>query len=370
MGLFDGWGDPNEAAYMALASGLLSGKGSLGSIFGKSMMGAGQVYQDTAQSKRRNELTDLQKQQFQLALAEETRKAKQFEDREKWRKSIPYPGAVGPDGMGPPEQASPQSELMYGAMRAGELKPLDYILSQQKDNAPRISKPGDIARDANNNILWQNPQESKEPEALRALKLIYGDGSPEYMRASKLYGEKLASHQPQVSVSYGAPVAGVDAAGKSVFFQPTKDGKPPSIIPGVAPPRDPNALKLGEAQKKQVVGIDALSSAVDEYTKELATFPLTGVINPADRARIGTKYNNMMLQAKEAYNLGVLNGPDYQILQSVVADPVSLRGITTSNRSLALQANELKRMMQQVKAGITKADAKEPDNDPLGLRKP
>ena len=41
----------------------------------------------------------------------------------------------------------------------------------------------------------------------------------------------------------------------------------------------------------------------------------------------------MMLQAKEAYNLGVLNGPDFQILQSVVTDPRSLTGAFTSKES-------------------------------------
>ena len=49
--------------------------------------------------------------------------------------------------------------------------------------------------------------------------------------------------------NYGAPVAGVDAEGKPVFFQPTKTGGAPSIVPGVRPPKDPNAEKpLTEGQ--------------------------------------------------------------------------------------------------------------------------
>lgn len=46
---------------------------------------------------------------------------------------------------------------------------------------------------------------------------------------------KATTHQPGVQVSYGSPVAGVDATGNPVFFQPDKGGGAPSIIPGVTP---------------------------------------------------------------------------------------------------------------------------------------
>ena len=48
-----------------------------------------------------------------------------------------------------------------------------------------------------------------------------------------------------VDVRYGAPVAGVDAQGNPVFFQPNPTGGPPSIISGVAP--KPEAMGAGEA---------------------------------------------------------------------------------------------------------------------------
>jgi hypothetical protein len=49
----------------------------------------------------------------------------------------------------------------------------------------------------------------------------------------------------RVDVRYGAPVAGVDAQGNPVFFQPSPTGGPPSIISGVAP--KPEAMGAGEA---------------------------------------------------------------------------------------------------------------------------
>ena len=103
--------------------------------------------------------------------------------------------------------------------------------------------------------------------------------------------------------------------------------------------------KLPEAQQKQVIGVQNLSNAIKEYRDALKTFKAGDALNPNARATMGTKYNNMLLQAKEAYNLGVLNGPDYEILQSVVTDPRSVKGVITSNDALDTQASELDRIM-------------------------
>jgi len=92
--------------------------------------------------------------------------------------------------------------------------------------------------------------------------------------------------------------------------------------------------KLSEAQTKQVLGIQNLQNAITEYRNELKDFPATGIVSPDQRARMGTFYNNMMLQAKEAYNLGVLNGPDFNILTSIITDPRSIKGAMTSKSAL------------------------------------
>lgn len=130
-------------------------------------------------------------------------------------------------------------------------------------------------------------------------------------------------------------------------------GKPPpgyrwtpdgslSAIPGG--PGD----KLSEGQNKQVLGVQNLRNAITEYREALKSFPATGVISPDQRARMGTYYNNMMLQAKEAYNLGVLNGPDLDILTSVITDPRSVKGMITSKSALDQQAGNLDQLMQKI----------------------
>jgi hypothetical protein len=48
--------------------------------------------------------------------------------------------------------------------------------------------------------------------------------------------DKQTTHAPAAQMNnYGSPVAGVDASGNPVFFQPSKGGGAPSIVHGVAP---------------------------------------------------------------------------------------------------------------------------------------
>jgi len=106
--------------------------------------------------------------------------------------------------------------------------------------------------------------------------------------------------------------------------------------------------KLSEGQNRQVIGVQNLSNAIAEYRSALKSFPTTGVISPDQRARMGTYYNNMILQAKEAYQLGVLNGPDLDILTSVITDPRSMKGFITSKAALDEQAANLDQIMQKI----------------------
>ena len=98
---------------------------------------------------------------------------------------------------------------------------------------------------------------------------------------------------------------------------------------------------LPEGPTKQVTGAVNLKDAIDNYKNTLQSFSTLDMADPDARANMGNAYNNMMLQAKEAYNLGVLNGPDYQILQSVVKDPTKISSLLVSKKTLEKQANDL-----------------------------
>jgi hypothetical protein len=104
-----------------------------------------------------------------------------------------------------------------------------------------------------------------------------------------------------------------------------------------------SAIKpLPEGLNKQVTGSINLSDAITDYQSKIKGFGVKDFANPDKRAEMGNAYNNMMLQAKEAYNLGVLNGPDYEILQKVVRDPTNPSSLLFTNKALDKQAENLR----------------------------
>jgi hypothetical protein len=160
----------------------------------------------------------------------------------------------------------------------------------------------------------------------------------------------------------------IDSAGTDKFGEPKEvtgpDGKPRLVMQNKrtgelvdANTRQPVSgvvgPKAGETAQKQLTGVTTTKDAIAEYREALKNWGATDIINPNARARMGTVYNNMMLQAKEAYNLGVLNGPDYMILQEVITSPSSLTGGITSKEALDDQAKKLDEIMTRIGSQVT-----------------
>jgi len=128
--------------------------------------------------------------------------------------------------------------------------------------------------------------------------------------------------------------------------------------------------KPGTEYTKQLSGVTNLRSAIGDYRDMLSGWSLKGNFDPDARAKMGTYYNNMMLQAKEAYNLGVLNGPDYTILTSIVTDPTSWKGAVVSNKTLDSQAKALDMLARKIAEGAAEANRQPvPNTAPKGLNR-
>lgn len=108
------------------------------------------------------------------------------------------------------------------------------------------------------------------------------------------------------------------------------------------------AKPLPEGLNKQVTGAVNLTDAIADYQSKIKGFGIKDFANPNKRAEMGNAYNNMMLQAKEAYNLGVLNGPDYDILQRVVKDPTNISSLAFTNDALSKQADSLRKTASDI----------------------
>ena len=169
--------------------------------------------------------------------------------------------------------------------------------------------------------------------------------APEKQEIIKQVQEDKKAQATQINL--GSPVAGVDpTTGQPVFFQASKTGGKPEIVPGIVP-------KAGEAQTKQISGIDSLQESIKSYKDALKTWSPTDAADPIKRAKMQTEYNTMMLQAKEAFNLGVLNGNDYKILTDVIADPTSAKGLVYGSfGALESQADTLSDLMKRTKTSI------------------
>ena len=161
-----------------------------------------------------------------------------------------------------------------------------------------------------------------------------------------LRGQNMTDARARDMQRFTAEQAGKPQFHDGQWVMPPSAGNPQGVATPVAGYQKP----LDVSQKKQLSGIESLNGAIGEYVNNLQSWNKLGALSPDARAEMGTKYNNMMLQAKEAYNLGVLNGPDFQILQSVVTDPRSLTGAFTSKKALEKQATELGRIMSTVTA--------------------
>ena len=87
----------------------------------------------------------------------------------------------------------------------------------------------------------------------------------------------------------------------------------------------PNATQSGKAVEA-ATGVNAALQSIDRIDSQYARVPMTGplgqVMNPTDLAVLKQSTTDLLLRMKEVpYNLGVLNGPDLEIMEQIVKDP-------------------------------------------------
>lgn len=128
--------------------------------------------------------------------------------------------------------------------------------------------------------------------------------------------------------------------------------------------------KMSESEQKQITGVQNTRNAISEFRNELGNFSRLDSLKPKDRARIETKYRNMLMQAKEAYNLGVLNGPDLAILEQIIYNPTSVKGMVIGKEGIDAQAQELDRIMANIKTTVQTKGAPLPSRTPTANEVP
>ena len=104
-------------------------------------------------------------------------------------------------------------------------------------------------------------------------------------------------------------------------------------------------IKPSEGYLKAQSGIENTRNAITGLRGALKNFSVGDSLIPDKRTQLSSIYNNAILQAKEAYNLGVLSGPDEKILQGIITNPLSFTGTLTSKSAMDSQAAEVDRIL-------------------------
>lgn len=139
--------------------------------------------------------------------------------------------------------------------------------------------------------------------------------------------------------------------------QPQQSAPPASGTPNVqiqnVSPRPPSAGDLSKVKAIEMEA-DTLLSSLGEFRNLVKTTPTAdflsaaGPVPTAAGARLNTAWTNsaLMAKAEALFNLGVLNGPDLQILEKTLSNPSTLRGAITSRDAYEAQIDQIEKLIR------------------------
>lgn len=172
-------------------------------------------------------------------------------------------------------------------------------------------------------------------------------------------------------------VAGTDAQGRPIqtpiylpvppnIRQPSYmggQGQATQAQPAGAPAGQPTTgqpLVVGESTvrnspelRKLEQNFSRVGQSVKRYKEALETHgegPTLKVTNPGGAALLEQSYNDLMLEAKNLYELGVLNGPDYQIMTTTLIPPTSAQAAIVGMPTFKKQIEAFERKLEEARA--------------------
>lgn len=159
--------------------------------------------------------------------------------------------------------------------------------------------------------LLQVPQEPTKPTAtMQNIAQIAQPGTPEY---EALMREAIIKPKNSVTINNGLvkPPTGytwLDESNPAAGVKPLTGG-----------PADPAASKEGREAASNIARVD---QSLDNYRKAVETIG-TQVLPTSEKIVLSGAHTDLLMEMKELYNLGVLNGPDYTLMLGVIKDPTS-----------------------------------------------
>lgn len=257
------------------------------------------------------------------------------------------------------QQAEQQSEkdglqralLMYKMKQEAESHRLAQALGNQKLNT-KAAEPRDFVKEHQVNRDYDiahptpanPPQESLDTKLQKRIQELTTQGTPldkANQQARAEFGQAPPA-TPQQSFSFPT-VTSPD--GQSVVARANnKTGE--LALTDVAGKAGGGAGQNSVRARTQALA--NASDALNAFEKSLDTIGST-VLPSVNHDALQTDYENLQLQMKEMYNLGVLNGPDLVLMRRIVQDPTSLRGRAMAHGSGDEQSRRIKAQIGQLR---------------------
>jgi hypothetical protein len=142
-----------------------------------------------------------------------------------------------------------------------------------------------------------------------------------------------------------APVAGAGRGSVGV-----SDGAAPAVVGNqlMGKPKP-----IPEAYAKQAMGVLNTNDALQTLQDVTQKFTAADMVDPVKRAQIGQAHATTLLFAKEMFNLGVLNGGDERIVNSVINNPIDFSSSIIPIEAIRKQARDLQDVVQRTNKNLS-----------------
>ena len=268
------------------------------------------------------------------------------------------------------QTVDPQAQLMYEAVRTGQISPVDYMKSlQPKDRKVKSIEtlagpngqpvPVAVYEDGTTSVLpfGAKPETVKPeptPASIREYEFARGQGyTGSFEDWTK---QKAAGNAVQVSFGTGLiPVIGPD--GQPALAQASNRGGA-QIVPGMKP-MPPGKGNVPAEIRRMDIAATTMGNLLNEYEAFLKTNnprdPLVQM-NSAKRADAQSLLKNIQLQFKELQGLGALAGPDLSIMEAAITDPFTFKGAYYGSGGLLAQIGRARQLIEERRRAM-QADA-------------
>lgn len=293
-----------------------------------------------------------------------------------------------PQGPGPTER---HRNAVDAGLIPGTKEFQDFMLGKDLNNA-QGPYPGTATDATDMNIILrgqQDPAYRGTPEFAGAWNRQYEQPkiitTPDPSDPTRLVQMQILMPKPQgFQGPRGAQPAPAPGPGPQTDMpaappmQPGPQSSQASVIPGTStvPQKEAVDLRKFEAEADAMLSaLDTFDATVEKATTTDFVDALAGGYTEGGR-KLATDWANAALlsKAESLYNLGVLNGPDLEIIRNTLTDPSTIKGQFTTIDAYKAATKSIRKLItdrintKRKGMNLAPRDSVDP-SDPLGIRK-